>query len=106
MGHNLVAEFIGSEYKASVQRVLEQALLGQGTANFEFPLHNKMGRPVEILLNATPRVDSAGNLVGVVGVGQDITDKKSAEVPPSQMPTRPLSPPKKQMGGRLPPQVG
>ena len=27
-----------------------------------------------MLLNATPRVDAAGKVVGVVGVGQDITE--------------------------------
>ena len=80
-GHHLVAEFISQEYKESVQRVLERALQGEGTANFEFPLYTRKGRPVEILLNATPRVDSAGNLVGVVGVGQDITDKKEVCAP-------------------------
>jgi hypothetical protein len=31
---------------------------------------------VEILLNATSRRDATGNVVGVVGVGQDITERK------------------------------
>ena len=60
--------------------MLSNALRGENTANFEFPLYTKAGRPVEVLLNATPRIDSAGKLVGVVGVGQDITAKKQAEV--------------------------
>ena len=80
MGHDLVAEFISPEFRDSVQKVLSNALLGENTANFEFPLYTKDGRPVEVLLNATPRIDSAGQLVGVVGVGQDITEKKQAEV--------------------------
>ena len=79
MGRDLVQEFISAEFKTSVSMVLNNALTGQNTANFEFPLYTKDRRAVEVLLNATPRIDSKGNLVGVVGVGQDITDKKQAE---------------------------
>jgi PAS domain-containing protein len=42
-------------------------------------LHTKSGARVEILLNASCRMDYDGNIVGVVGVGQDITDLKRAE---------------------------
>ena len=31
------------------------------------------------MLNATSRRDARGNIVGVVGVGQDISDRKKAE---------------------------
>ena len=56
MGHSLVEEFITKDYQASVQMVLDQALTGKETANFEFPLR-----------------DEQGNVIGVVGIGQDIT---------------------------------
>jgi len=32
-----------------------------------------------VLLNATTRRDVSGNVVGVIGVGQDITERKQAE---------------------------
>ena len=32
-----------------------------------------------VLLNATPRVDSGDVPIGVIGVGQDITERKNAE---------------------------
>ena len=35
---NLVKEFITDEFKTAVQSVLDQALQGEETANFEFPL--------------------------------------------------------------------
>ena len=52
------------------------ALWGKETANFEFPLYTKNGKRVEVLLNAATRRAASGAIVGVVGVGQDITDRK------------------------------
>jgi PAS domain-containing protein len=48
-------------------------------ANFEFPLFGKTGQRVEVLLNASSRRDANGSIVGMVGVGQDITGMKAAE---------------------------
>eukprot|EP00959_Pyramimonas_sp_CCMP1952_P446415 9346696-Pyramimonas_sp.AAC.1 len=79
LGHNLVEEFIHSDYKDIVKLVLENALKGEETANFEFPLFTKDQQRVEVLLNATTRRDKDDNIVGVVGVGQDITERKKAE---------------------------
>ena len=73
MGRNLVQEFITMDYKQSVEEVLHKGLSGQETANFEFPLITKGGARVEILLNATSRRDEHGRVIGVVGIGQDIT---------------------------------
>jgi signal transduction histidine kinase len=49
-------------------------------ANFEFPLFTKDQKRVEVLLNATTRRDVSGNVVGVIGVGQDVTERKQAEL--------------------------
>jgi PAS domain S-box-containing protein len=73
MGHDLVQEFITPDYRESVKRVLDRALEGHETANFEFPLMTKMGTRVEVLLNATTRQDAHGVVNGMVGIGQDIT---------------------------------
>ena len=72
--------FITLEYKSAVKEVLDDALRGTQTANFEFPLFKKNRERLEILLNATSRVDAQGKIVGVVGVGQDITDRKKVEL--------------------------
>ncbi|EKX46591.1 hypothetical protein GUITHDRAFT_45786, partial [Guillardia theta CCMP2712] len=80
LNRNLVEDFISPDYRVSVSQVLTNALKGRGTANFEFPLFTVDKRRVEVLLNATPRKDISGNVVGVIGVGQDITDRKQVEV--------------------------
>ena len=63
----------------SVQTVLDSALSGEETANFEFPLMTKAGARIEILLNATTRRDEHGKIIGVVGIGQDITARLAQE---------------------------
>lgn len=35
---------------------------------------------MDVLLNATTRKDVAGHVVGVIGVGQDITERKQVEI--------------------------
>jgi PAS domain S-box-containing protein len=74
MGRDLVADFITDDYKVSVGEVLAKALHGQETANYEFPLFTQSGDRVDVLLNSSTRRDPAGQIVGVVGVGQDITE--------------------------------
>ena len=71
--------YITSEFQESVGAVLQNALGGTQTDNYEFPLYTKDGQPVDVLLNATTRRDAAGTIVGVVGVGQDITQMKTAQ---------------------------
>ena len=79
MGRNLVQEFITQDYQNSVQDVLQKALQGNETANFEFPLITKGGVRLEVLLNATTRRDEHGKIIGVVGIGQDITARLAQE---------------------------
>ena len=79
IGKNLVQDFITPDFQASVSKVLDDALRGKGTDNFEFPLYSRDGKKVEVLLNATTRVDVNSTPIGVIGVGQDITERKTAE---------------------------
>ena len=44
------------------------------TDNYQLPLFTKDRKRVELLLNAATRSDASGEIVGVVGVGQDITE--------------------------------
>jgi PAS domain S-box-containing protein len=80
LGKDLVEIYISLDYRASVRLVLSNALQGQVTANFEFPLRTKDNKCVEVLLNATPRTDVSGRIVGMLGVGQDITERKKVEM--------------------------
>src|SRR5210317_1414685 len=79
MGRSLVQEFITDDFKTAVQAVLDQALAGDETDNFEFPLITKGKARIEVLLNATTRRDEQGNVIGVVGIGQDITARLAQE---------------------------
>ena len=69
----------------AVREVLDNALTGTQTELFEFPLFTKDGDRLDVLLNATTRRDAKGDIVGVVGVGQDITDKKIALMAEAQL---------------------
>eukprot|EP00960_Hanusia_phi_P006330 181599-Hanusia_phi.AAC.1 len=62
MGQSLVEVYITEEFRASVKQVLDNALKGNETANFEFPLYTKDERRVEVLLNATTRRDVSGKV--------------------------------------------
>ena len=73
LGKNLVENFIQPENRACVSAVLGDVLCGKKTANFKLPLLSKFGERYTVLLNATSRKDTKGSIVGVVGVGQDIT---------------------------------
>ena len=46
---------------------------------FRSPLFTKDQARVDVLLNATTRRDVTGLVIGVIGVGQDITERKVAE---------------------------
>eukprot|EP00937_MAST-01D_sp_MAST-1D-sp2_P003614 g3614.t1 len=79
MGRSLVQEFITPEYRTAVKAALDSALFGKATANFDFPLYTKTGRLLQVLLNANPRRDTNNKIVGVLGVGQDITERIAQE---------------------------
>jgi len=74
LGRDLVGEFVGDEYKKRAMRVLDNALKGEEVQNLEFTLKAKNNEHVRVLLSTTARRDVAGNIVGVFGVGQDITE--------------------------------
>ncbi len=76
---NLVGDFVSDAYKASLKEVLNKALKGENTANFEFSLCSRDGQQVMILFNAITRRDALGNIVGVFGFGQDVTERKKIE---------------------------
>eukprot|EP00960_Hanusia_phi_P015406 454468-Hanusia_phi.AAC.1 len=80
LGKDFVKEFVRSENQESVKAVLSDALDGKEAANFEFPLYTKENKRIEFLLNATSRRDLNYNVIGVLGVGQDITERKVIEI--------------------------
>ena len=66
----LVSAFIVPSLRQSVQEVLDNALKGRGTSNYELEFRTKSNEIRYLLVNATTRRDAENNIVGVVGVAQ------------------------------------
>ena len=69
-----VSTFIVPSLRNSVQEVLDNALKGRGTSNYELEIRTKSNEIRYLLVNATTRRDAENNIVGVVGVAQDVTE--------------------------------
>ena len=74
IGKNLLDTFILKSHRSSISTLFKKILRGTNTTNYEVPMITKGGRIVTILLNGTPRRDYEGKIVGMVAVGQDITE--------------------------------
>ena len=72
----LLLDFIESDYKESVTKVLSDALEGINCDNYELPLLTKDSQRRFLLVNATTRRNVSGDITGVIGVAQDITNEK------------------------------
>jgi PAS domain S-box-containing protein len=64
----LVSTFIVPFFKNSVQQVLDDALHGKETSNYELTFETKSKEIRYLLVNATTRRDPQGSIVGVVGM--------------------------------------
>ena len=75
LGKNLVETFIDESNKDSVRAVLTETLAtGEGKARYEFPLYTKDKRKRIIWLSASAKQDQHGNIIGVQGIGNDVTE--------------------------------
>lgn len=77
VGKNLVRNFVLEDSSDSVQTMLSQVLNGQEITNYEFSIWTKNGQQKEMLWSAAAKRDCNDQIVGVVGVGQDITELRS-----------------------------
>jgi PAS domain S-box-containing protein len=74
MGKPLVSTFIVPKLKSSVQQILDFALHGNETSNYELEFTTKSNEVRYLLVNASTRRDPDYNIVGVLGVAQDVTE--------------------------------
>ena len=79
IGENLVDKLVAPDAKVAAFEVIDRALHGEETSSFECAFASKSGDRVDVLISATVRRDMTGRVVGVVGVGQDITEHKQAQ---------------------------
>jgi PAS domain S-box-containing protein len=71
----LMAESDRQAFNAMLQQVLD----GQPVLNKEIPVISRNGEKLIFLLSATSRFNSAGQVIGVIFVGQDITMRRRIE---------------------------
>ena len=79
IGQDLVENFICNESRDSVRNILTKALRGEETSNYEISLHTRKGETIHLLLNATTRRGQDNTIEGVIGIGQDITERLEQE---------------------------
>jgi PAS domain S-box-containing protein len=75
-GCPLVSKFIVPSLRQSVKDVMDNALNGNETSNYELEFETKSKEIRYLLVNATTRRDAESRIVGVVGVAQDVTDDR------------------------------
>ncbi len=73
-GENLFDKLILKGEIKNVKALFERVLLGENITDYELPIITKSGKVVTILFNATIRRDYNNNIIGMVCVGQDITE--------------------------------
>jgi PAS domain S-box-containing protein len=72
--HDLVSNFILPSAQAATEEVLQTALRGRGTSNFELEIRGKDGETRYLLASVNPRRDVKNQIIGVVVLAQDITE--------------------------------
>ncbi len=76
---NLAEMLSDEEQRVAFAQALESVRDGHDAATLELSISAKTGDAVRLLIGFTPRFDARGNVVGMTGVGQDITERKKAE---------------------------
>lgn len=65
--------------KDKILASLESGLLGQQTRNLEVKIENADGQHLDFVWNIAPHFDGQGSVIGVIAVGQDITELKQVQ---------------------------
>lgn len=79
LGRNYSALVIPKEGRADFETLLGRVLQGESFTGLELPRQRKGGALIYINSSAAPLHDARGNVMGVMGVIQDITEHKRAE---------------------------
>jgi PAS domain S-box-containing protein len=86
MGRNLFKDFTSDndfsseKHRERIDIIFMEALTGHETPDFELPLITADKRVIVVLLNLTTKRNVSGEPIGVIGFGQDITERKSMEI--------------------------
>jgi PAS domain S-box-containing protein len=78
-GRDYVATFLAPEHRAAVAADIKEVLRGKVTSGFEDDSILPDGTRRTLIWNVTRVLDSAGEAVGVIAIGQDITERRELE---------------------------
>jgi PAS domain S-box-containing protein len=79
LNKNYLELFVPEEIRDSVTDDMKKVLSGRTARNFENLIRIRDGSKRILLWNASPLFDAAAQSVGIIAVGQDITDRKRME---------------------------
>jgi PAS domain S-box-containing protein len=84
LGKKLLDTLIHPDDQHSTEKLILEVLKGKPVSQVEFPIISRTGEKLILLLSATPRRKASEEIVGLLAVGQDITElteyKASLEV--------------------------
>jgi PAS domain S-box-containing protein len=60
--------------RETFSKLFKQMLAGESWSNYETKIQTKSGKVLTCLLSATPQLTTTGNIIGVIFVGQDVTE--------------------------------
>lgn len=69
-----LADFVSPECEDPCLQAMGDILHGRVITNYEMALMSKDGRRLTLLINGTPRPNAASEVVGILLIGQDITE--------------------------------
>ena len=73
IGNNIL-DYILEEFKPKVREILNNAMNGIETTNYQLPFITKNKERLELIINSTTRRIFQGKIVGVIGIGKDVTE--------------------------------
>lgn len=79
LGQDVSRLFVPEAYREEVQAEIEKALAGEPTRGFETPLKLRHGGERLFLWNVNRLLGEGDLVLGIIAVGQDITERKRAE---------------------------
>lgn len=68
------SDFLTVESRETFSQAMEMVLKGDVATSYELTVISKNERKITLLINATPRISATGEVVGVLLIGQDITE--------------------------------
>lgn len=73
-GKQLLELLVSKEDWEDTGLMMRSVLQGYPVGHYEFPMVNRAGNKLILLLSATPRRNGSGEITGLLAVGQDITE--------------------------------